>query len=176
MCRLALASTDLSANGGDRPQVVVGVDFDVLKQQLGVGTVDNGGRITPESARRMACDAGVVPLVLNGRGQPLDVGRSRRTVPGPMRRAVVARDRGCCFPGCDRDARWADVHHVTHWSHGGPTAIDNLILLCSYHHAEVHRPDSWTVFMATDGLPTFIPPAHVDPLQRPRRNRYHRRQ
>ena len=176
VCRLALASTDLPANGGDRPQVVVGVDFDVLTRELGVGTLHNGGRITPEAARRMACDAGVVPLVLNGRGQPLDVGRSRRTVPGPLRRAVVARDRGCSFPGCDRSPRWTDAHHLRHWSYGGPTALDNLALVCGFHHGELHKPDSWTAFIDTDGLPTFIPPAHVDPLQRPRRNRYHRRQ
>jgi hypothetical protein len=54
--------------------------------------------------------------------------------------------------------------------------LNNLILVCIFHHAEIHKPDSWTVFLATDGLPTFIPPPHVDPLQRPRRNRYHPRQ
>jgi len=176
VCRLALATTDPPDNGGDRPQVVVGIDFDAVTKQLGIGTLDNGDRITPEAARRMACDASIVPLVLNGRGQPLDVGRSRRTVPGPMRRAVVARDRGCSFPACDRDARWADAHHVIPWSYGGPTALDNLLLVCRYHHGELHEPNSWTVFIDTDGLPTYIPPTHVDPLQRPRRNEYHRRQ
>jgi hypothetical protein len=58
VCRLALATTDLPENGGDRPQIVVGIDFGVLTQQLGVGTLDNGDRITPAAARLMACDAG----------------------------------------------------------------------------------------------------------------------
>jgi hypothetical protein len=176
VCKLALTTTDLPENGGDRPQVVVGVDFDTITQQLGAGTLDNGDRITPETARRMACDAGLVPMVLNGHGVPLDVGRSRRLVTGPLRRALVARDRGCCFPGCDRGARWAEAHHVRHWSHGGPTSAENTLLICTYHHGELHKPDSWTVFIAPDGLPTFIPPTHVDPLQRRRRNKFHRRQ
>jgi hypothetical protein len=124
----------------------------------------------------MACDAAVVPMLLNGRSQPLDVGRSRRSVPGPLRRALLARDRGCAFPGCDRNARWAAAHHIRHWAYFGPTELDNLVLVCAYHHGELHKPDSWTVFIDTDGLPTFIPPTHIDPLQRPQRNRYHPRQ
>jgi hypothetical protein len=176
VCKLALATTDLPDNGGDRPQVVVGMDFDVVKQQLGIGMLDNGDRITPEAARRMACDAGLIPMILSGAGVPLDVGRCRRLVTDPLRRALVARDRGCSFPGCDRDARWADAHHVVPWSHGGPTSVENTLLVCGFHHSELHRPDSWTVFIAPDGLPTYIPPTHIDPLQRPRRNKYHRRQ
>jgi len=77
---------------------------------------------------------------------------------------------------CDRDARWCDSHHLRHWGHYGPTALDNLVLVCAYHHGELHKTDGWTAYMDTDGLPTFVPPAHVDPLQLPRRNRYHRRQ
>jgi hypothetical protein len=115
-------------------------------------------------------------MILNSRGVPLDVRCTRRLVTGPMRRALLMRDRGCAFPGCDRDAKWADAHHMIHWSHGGPTALHNLVLVCAYHHGELHKPDSWTVFLDTDGLPTFIPPACVDPLQRPQRNKYHRRQ
>jgi hypothetical protein len=61
------------------------------------------------------------------------------------------------------------------WWAGGPTSLDNLVLLCGWHHAEVHRKDGWIVYTATDALPTFIPPPHVDPQQRPRRNGYHRR-
>jgi hypothetical protein len=176
VCKLALATTDLPENGGDRPQVVVGIDFDVPKQQLGVGTLDNGERITPEAARRMACDAGLIPMVLNGHGMPLDVGRCRRLVTGPLRRALVARDRACAFPGCDRDARWTDAHHVIQWSHGGPTSLDNTLLACGFHHDELHEPNGWTVFIDTDGRPAFIPPTRIDPLQRPQRSRYHRRE
>jgi hypothetical protein len=115
-------------------------------------------------------------MVFAGPSQPLDLGRFRRLITGALRRALVARDRGCAFPGCDRDARWTDAHHVRHWSHGGPTALDNLLLLCSFHHTEIHEAGTWTVFVDTDGLPTFIPPRHVDPEQKPQRNKYHRRQ
>jgi hypothetical protein len=116
----------------------------------------------------------LIPVVLNGAGIPLDVGRCRRLVNGPLRRALVARDRGCSFPGCDRDARWTDAHHAVPWSHGGPTSLQNTLLGCTFHHSQLHEPDSWTVFVDTDGRPTFIPPEHIDPLRRPRRNQCNR--
>jgi hypothetical protein len=172
----ALVEVCRSAGAGDRSQVAVTVEFDVLTQELGVGTLENGERITPEAARRMACDARILPVVLDGAGQPLDVARTRRLVTGAIRRALVLRDRGCCFPGCDRGPQWTDAHHVRSWSAGGPTSLDNMLLLCSYHHGEIHGASGWTVFIDTDGRPTFVPPRHVDPLQRPRRNLYHRRE
>ncbi|MGH4000080.1 MAG: HNH endonuclease signature motif containing protein [Pseudonocardiaceae bacterium] len=70
-------------------------------------------RAQPAQLRALACDARVVPIVLGGAGQPLDVGRARRTVPAHLRRAVVARDRGCAWPGCDRTPSWCEVHHIT---------------------------------------------------------------
>jgi hypothetical protein len=176
VCRLALATTKLPRNGGDRPQLHLGVDFDVVKQTVGAGRLDNGDRVTAETVRRIACECGIVPMVFAGPGQPIDLGRYRRLVSGSLRRALAARDRGCSFPGCDRSPLWTEAHHVRHWSHGGPTSLDNLVLLCAFHHGEVHEADNWTVFLDTDGLPTFIPPAHVDPEQKPQRNKYHRRQ
>jgi hypothetical protein len=92
-------------------------------------------------------------------------------VSGAIRRALVERDGGCAFPGCDRGPQWTDAHHVIHWSLGGPTCLDNTVLLCGYHHSAIHEADNWTVFVDTDAMPTFIPPAHVDPLRRPRRNK-----
>jgi hypothetical protein len=176
VCRLALATTRLPANGGDRAQVRVGMDFDTLTQQLTGGRYDTGETMTPEQARKMACDAGIAPVMFNGASVPLDIGRERRSVTGPMRKALTERDRGCAFPGCDRDARWTDAHHMIHWSAGGSSSVDNAVLVCGFHHDELHKPDNWTVFLDTDGLPTFIPPTHVDPEQRPQRNKYHRRQ
>jgi hypothetical protein len=176
VCKLALATTRLPRNGGDRPQVMLGLDFDTVKQQLTAGRLGTGERVTPQTARRMACDARICPVVFDGPGQPLDLGRNRRLVTGPLRTALIARDRGCAFPQCGRDPRWAEGHHVRHWGYGGPTCLENLVLLCSYHHAEIHKADNWKVFIAADGLPTFIPPAHVDPERKPVRNKYHRRQ
>ena len=162
--------------GGAKPRVVVSTRFDVLKQRLTGGTVDNGDRVTPQTVRKLACDAGITPAVLNTQSVPLDLGRTHRLVSGSLTKALAVRDRGCSFPTCDRPARMTQAHHVRHWSLGGPTCLDNLVLLCWYHHGEIHKPGGWTVFMAPDGLPTFIPPAHIDPLQRPQRNRYHRRE
>jgi hypothetical protein len=176
VCRLALNTTELPRNGGDRPQVVVNIDYDILAQELGAGTLDNGDRVTPETARRMACDCRLLPIVFDGHGQPLDAGRTRRLVGGVLRQALVARDRGCTFPGCDRGPRWTDGHHIRPWAAGGPTALNNLTLLCQHHHTEIHKPDGWAVYMAPDGFPTYIPPRHIDPGQETRRNTYHLRQ
>jgi hypothetical protein len=115
----------------------------------------------------LCCDAAVVPVVLNGRGQPLDVGRVTRTIPDGLRRAVAARDRGCTHPGCGRPVSWTECHHIIPWEHGGPTRLDNLVLLCRAHHRQIHSTD-WTVRIR-DGLPEFIPPPWIDPEQHPRR-------
>jgi len=166
---VAFASEQLPDHGGDRPSVVVTVDYDVLARQLGTGTLDTGERLSPETVRRMACDARIIPAVLNGRGQPLDLGRERRLFSGPVRRALVLRDGGCRFPGCDRPSKWCDAHHVTHWDDDGPTCLANGCLVCGYHHRLIHEGD-WEVRMGADGLPEFIPPTWVDPDRKPQRN------
>jgi hypothetical protein len=176
VCRLALNTTELPRNGGDRPQVTVTIPYDILEQELGPGTLDNGDRVTPETARRLGCDCRLLPVVVDGTSQPLDLGRTRRIVPGRLRQALVTRDHGCTFPGCDRGPRWTDAHHIVPWAAGGPTALENLALLCGHHHTEIHKPGGWTMHTATDGFPTFVPPRHVDPQQSPQRNRYHRRE
>jgi Domain of unknown function (DUF222)/HNH endonuclease len=139
-----------------------------------VGRLDTGDRVSPAAVRRIACDAQVLPVVLNGAGQVLDAGRARRLATGPLRRALVVRDRGCVFPTCDRPPRWRDGHHVVPWTAGGPTRLDNLVLLCRQHHRLLH-PGDWTVRIAGDGLPEFVPPCVPGEPQHPRRNRYHRR-
>ena len=148
--------------------------YDTVSRQLAAGTLDTGEALTPEAVRRLACDAAILPAVLDGAGQVLDVGRQRRLFTGPLRRALVLRDRGCAFPGCDRPPRWTDGHHIVHWSDGGETNLANAVLLCRYHHRVVHHGD-WQVRIAPDGLPEFLPPAWLDPARRPRRNQYHQR-
>ncbi|WP_051723910.1 HNH endonuclease signature motif containing protein [Micromonospora chokoriensis] len=174
VCRIALRTGDLPEHGGDVAQVVVTTSYDELTRQLGSGALDTGLQLTPDTVRRLACDASVLPAILGGAGQPLDVGRQRRLITGPLRRALVLRDRGCAFPGCDRPPRWCDAHHIRHWADGGPTSLDNAVLLCGHHHRHLHHSD-WTVRLGGDGHPEFIPPAWLDPTQLPRRNHYHRR-
>ncbi|MFG1897657.1 DUF222 domain-containing protein [Micromonospora zamorensis] len=174
LCRLSLRTGELPEHGGDPAQIVVTTSFDALAGQLGAGTLDTGFHLAPETVRRLACDAAILPAVLNSTGQPLDLGRQRRLVTGPLRRALVLRDGGCAFPGCDRPPRWCDAHHIHHWADGGDTNLNNAVLLCGHHHRHLHHND-WTVRLAADGYPEFIPPAWLDPDQLPRRNHYHRR-
>jgi hypothetical protein len=175
ICRLALRTGDLPDNGGGEPaQVVVTTSYDPLLGQLGFGMLDTGQELSAEAVRRLACDAAILPAVLGGNGQVLDVARQRRSFTGAIRRGLVLRDRGCAFPGCDRPPRWCAGHHVRHWSSGGTTSLDNGVLLCARHHRVIHH-DGWHVRIATDGHPEFIPPAWIDPRQQPRRNSYHRR-
>ncbi|HEV7898594.1 MAG TPA: HNH endonuclease signature motif containing protein, partial [Planosporangium sp.] len=95
---------------------------------------------------------------------------------GPLRRALILRDRGCAFPGCGRPPRWCDGHHITHWADGGPTTLANAVLLCGFHHRLIHHSPWQVSINPADGLPEFTPPAYLDPNQRPQRNRYHRRE
>ena len=120
--------------------MTVTVDTQGLRGDPGTtNELDHVGPTDPETARRLACDASIMRVVLSGRSQPLDVGRRTSVVPAAMRRAVIVRDRHCRFPGCDRPHTWCDAHHVVHWADGGPTALANLLLLCRRHHRLVHQ-------------------------------------
>ena len=105
-------------------------------------------------------------MVLGTRSQPLDVGRLAYTVPDGMRRALHARDRGCTFPGCTRRPRRCHAHHIRHWTDGGTSEINNLTLLCRFHHQLAHH-DHWKIHMR-EGRPWFTPPAWIDPTRTPR--------
>jgi len=142
----------------------------------GGGRLHTGEPITPEAARRIGCDAKILPVLLGAAGQPLDIGRATRTITATIRAALNVRDNGCAFPGCDALKAWCDGHHITHWAHGGETTLHNLVLLCGNHHKTVHH-HGWTVTIEGDGLPTFHPPPWTDPTRQPRRHhRYHLRQ
>jgi hypothetical protein len=176
ICRLALRTSDLPADGGEPPQLTVTVPFDPLTRTLGPATLDTGHRLSATTARRLACDARLLPIVLGGTSQILDAGRTRRLATGPLRRALTTRDKGCAFPTCDRPPRWTDAHHLIPWSTGGATRLDNLVLLCRHHHTLLHDPTSgWTAQLGPDRLPEFLPPPWTDPTRRPQRNLYHPR-
>ena len=154
MCR---AATDTAPQtGGHKPQVTVTIDWDTLRgQTTGLfdphgawtgATLGSGTPLTPETARRLACDAALIPAVLGAASEPLDVGRLHRLVTPAIRRALNLRDGGCRFPGCDRPATWCDAHHLKSWVLGGPTSLANMILLCRRHHVLVHEC-GWTIHL-----------------------------
>ena len=95
-------------------------------------------KLHPENIRRLACDGGLVTIIENAKGSPLNVGRKTRAIPPATRRALLSRDRHCQFPGCSQD-RYVEGHHVVHWAKGGETRLDNLVLLCNRHHRVVHE-------------------------------------
>ena len=101
---------------------------------------DTGQPITAAQARTMACEAGIVPVVLDGRAQPLDVGRAKRFHTPAQRIAIALRDQTCTAEDCDWPPAMCHVHHHDPWSHGGPTNVDNGRLLCPRHHSMAHQP------------------------------------
>ncbi|UVJ40533.1 HNH endonuclease signature motif containing protein [Arthrobacter sp. CJ23] len=136
----------------------------------GTGSFAFSGPATARSIRQLACDADIIPLVLGGAGQVLDIGRASRIFPPHIRKAITARDKGCAFPGCTIPAPWCEAHHISYWSHGGPTSTHNGTLLCSHHHHLIHK-ENWHI-EPRNGAPWFIPPPHIDPRQQPRQNHY----
>ncbi|WP_052590693.1 HNH endonuclease signature motif containing protein [Luteipulveratus mongoliensis] len=107
----------------------------------GAGITATGEVLAADVVRRMACDAGIIPMVLGSAGEVLDVGREERLFTPAQRRALWQRDGGCTFPGCTIPPQWCDAHHVVWWSRGGSTSLDNAALLCQRHHTLVHRRD-----------------------------------
>jgi hypothetical protein len=117
-------------------------------------------------------------VVLGGNSAPLDVGRAERLVTDEVRAALIARDRGCVFPGCDAPPSRCEAHHIIPWWAGGVTALHNLVLLCHSHHPIIEPArhgirDQWQVQTATDGLPEFTPPTRLDPTRKTLRHHRH---
>jgi hypothetical protein len=157
ICRQWLDRGDRPSVAGERPHVTVTVATDALRGDAGrTSELDHAGPVAPETARRIACDASIMRVVMSGRSQPLDVGRRTSVIPPAMRRAIIVRDKHCRFPGCDRPQTWCDAHHVVHWADGGPTALPNLLLLCRRHHRMVHH--SGFRLELLDGRPAFRRP------------------
>ncbi|MDT9595253.1 DUF222 domain-containing protein [Nocardioides zeae] len=136
----ALDARDLPEVGGTNATVVVNLDLDALLRDLGVATLDTGGRISAAEARRLACSANLVPAVLGGASEVLDLGRAQRYHSKPQRLAIALRDKTCVTDGCDRPAHQCQVHHWTLWSAGGTTNTTDAALLCGHHHRKVHDP------------------------------------
>jgi hypothetical protein len=151
-----LAGHPVSGTGGDRFQVVVHLDQDVLGPDGTLaGTLEDGTHLSAETFRRVACDCGLVAA--GSHGEELSIGRRTRTIPPAIRRALMLRDHGCVFPGCTH-SRFLHGHHIRHWLHGGETSVDNTCLLCSVHHHLVHE-GGWTIARSADGELVYTSPA-----------------
>lgn len=145
-------------SGGDRHQVVLHVSAETL--QAGGGgqhcEIEDGPGVSAETARRLACDASLVAIVEDAKGEPLNVGRKTRSIPPALQRALNVRDKGCRFPGCTHK-KYTDAHHIKHWAHGGETKMSNLVTLCRFHHRKVHEGQV-IVQVLDDGAIRFTDP------------------
>lgn len=137
--RSAAATDDAGWVGKPGATITVTVPLSVLTDAVGAATTLTGDVLDPGAARRLACDADIIPAVLGGPSEPLDVGRRQRLVTKGIRAAVTLRDQGCTFPGCDRPPHMCEIHHVQPWWLGGSTSVTNSAMLCSRHHQTVHR-------------------------------------
>jgi hypothetical protein len=113
--------------------------------------------ISSKTVERLACDCSVTRILLGSDSMVIDVGRARRVISGPARKALNVRDRGCTWPGCDRPVTWSSGHHLVHWIHGGTNEPNNLTLLCYRHHWMVHE-GNWQILRGDDGRIVTIPP------------------
>lgn len=196
LARVALDAGEVGSGSAVRPHLTVTISLTELRRLVAAGgTTDLGtpttgwaesigvdpaeftdgrGPLPPSLLRRIVCDSEVTRVVLGPESQVLDVGRARRTVTGQLRRAVIARDRWCTWPGCDEPPSRCEVHHaVTHWADGGSTSVDNSALLCWHHHDRVdalgitmRREGSTWLFTDRHGRPalgTGPPPAGAAP-------------
>lgn len=170
VCEHALDDAYLPTEAGQRPHITAVLHYHRLTERARGTTLEFGGYSSAAQLRRLLCDACVTPVVLGGDGVPLDLGRTRRTASPAQRAALAARDGGCAHPGCAKTPSWCSAHHIVHWVDGGPTDLDNLVLLCLQHHTMVHQ-SGWTIQMR-NGLPEFIPPTWLDITQTPRTNQF----
>jgi len=153
-----LAGTKSESSGGDRYLVNIHTDVETLKED-GNGAeseIEERGHVSAETSRRMACDCSVVHWHDSKAGEPLSVGRKTRSIPPAIRRALKRRDGGCRFPGCSC-TRFVDAHHIQHWTDGGETSMENLVLLCRRHHRLVHE-EGFGLNRGTDGAINFSLP------------------
>ncbi len=130
----------LPQTGGVSATIVVTMTLDSLLGKLEqAALLDTGEKITASQARRLACEAGIIPAVLGGNSEVLDLGRTRRFHTKSQRTAIAIRDQHCTEPGCDWPPAMCHAHHDIPWSRGGPTDVEHGRLLCPKHHARFHR-------------------------------------
>ncbi|MEO7350655.1 MAG: DUF222 domain-containing protein, partial [Marmoricola sp.] len=135
----ALDPQRMPAHGGDATTLIVTISLDALRQELGTGELGPCDKLTAGEVRRLACTAQIIPGVLGGKSEVLDLGRSSRLFKPAQRKAMIIRDRECRAEGCTIPAAWCEAHHWgTPWARGGLTDLKDGVLLCSWHHHRVH--------------------------------------
>jgi hypothetical protein len=166
LCDRALKAGDVVGVGGTPATVIVTIGYDDLTDRLGYGTTTDGTLLSARDVLKLASEAEIIPAVLGHTGAVLELGRTRRIATNAQTHALIARNHGCSFPGCWRAPEWCDRHHITEWVDGGLTDLDNLTLLCRYHHHNFANR-GWTCHLNTDRLPEWRPPRWVDRDQKP---------
>lgn len=156
ICEFFLDHQQGSSAGRHRPHLNLNMDVDGPGGDL-VDVRSGDVKLTDEAARRWACDS-IVHRVVRAGSAILDYGRSTRSVPAPLWNALVLRDHGCRFPGCDRKPSWCHAHHLHHWLDGGSTNLDNLVLLCGHHHRLLHQA-GWHAKLLPDATFEVTSPA-----------------
>ena len=149
----------LSSDGaGPRPQLIITANVDTLAGIPGApaARLNSGAMIPSATVQRLACDAAITRITGIGEFDN-EVSHASRSIPAATRRALAARDQHCVFAGCDRLPVWCDGHHLVFWTHGGPTALPNLALVCRPHHRKVHE-EGWSLERRKDGRWAAIPP------------------
>ena len=162
-CRRLQNTDSLPHAHGTSARITVTIGLDELQRKLtGQGLLPSRDQISAAAARRLACDAEIIPAVLGSQSQVLDVGRTSRLVTPGIWTALVLRDQHCAFPGCSRLPIACDAHHIVHWIDHGPTALDNLVLLCRKHHTVVHQTPWRVEIDRHTKRPVWIPPPKID--------------
>jgi hypothetical protein len=159
VCMHALDSDLIPQQGSQRTHLNVTTSLETLLGLPGApaAELEYSLPISSTTVERLACDSSVTRILLNSDSMVIDVGRAKRTINGPTRKALNVRDKQCVWPGCERPASWAQGHHLVHWLHGGGGDLANLALLCYRHHWHVHE-GNWQLVRGDDGRMLTIPP------------------
>ena len=171
MMRMAgeYTARDDGVRAGVKVTMVVTCELETLRTGIGRASIFGVDQpISAATARRLAADAQIIPVVMNGVSEILDIGRAKRLFTEAQRVVMAIRDGGCTWPGCEAPASWCEAAHAKNpWATGGRTNIDEGTLLCPFHHHRLDH-DGWT-FELRNGIPYFLPPPWIDPDQIPRR-------
>jgi hypothetical protein len=166
--KIAQRSAELPRSAGLPATVLITMTAEQFETRTGLAATSFGQKMSVDQALRIADQASIAWVVHNSKGGVLNYGTTQRCATEKQTLALIARDKGCAFPGCTDPPEWTEKHHVVPWSQGGQTDLSNLVLLCDHHHDRIDS-HGWRIVMRAD-VPWFIPPRWIDADQKPRRN------